>query len=205
MHGVRRWGSQKGGRQRNCFSQIGVYTSEQSAKLSASTGRIRLPFDGIAVRHQDTLLLSGRLVVAAIFVSSGLQKLTALHGFAANLTRARGFPSSRYLHRLGPAFFGGLAVALGFASRASALLMMVIFVMVATAISHRYWEFEGAARARVAQGINFEKNFCIIGGFMLLFAVGPADSVSTVYGACLTIARRKRCACVIRRSSARRK
>lgn len=145
--------------------------SQQSADLSSSTGRIRLPFDGIAVCHQDTLLLLGRLIVAAIFVSSGLQKLTALDGFAANLA-SKSVPLVAIFAPVGTCveFFGGLAVALGFASRASALLM-VIFVIIATAISHRYWEFEGAAR--VAQGINFEKNFCIMGGFILLFAAGP--------------------------------
>jgi uncharacterized membrane protein YphA (DoxX/SURF4 family) len=47
--------------------------SEQSATLNSSTGAIRLPFDGIAVRHHDTLLLLGRLVLASIFISSGFK------------------------------------------------------------------------------------------------------------------------------------
>jgi putative oxidoreductase len=47
---------------------------------------------------------------------------------------------------------------------------MVLFVIVATAISHRFWEFEGAIR--VAQEINFDKNLCITGGFIMLFAAG---------------------------------
>jgi hypothetical protein len=56
--------------------------------------------------------------VAAIFVSSGLPKLTALDGFAANLA-ARVFRSCRYLHRLGPALRSSAAsrATLGFASR----------------------------------------------------------------------------------------
>jgi putative oxidoreductase len=145
--------------------------SEQSATLkNSSTGAIRLPFDGIAVRHHDTLLLLGRLVLASIFISSGFEKLMALDGFAANLA-SKGVPLVAIFAPLGACveFFGGLAVALGFASRASALLM-IIFVMTATAISHRYWEFNGSAR--VAQVINFEKNLCIIGGFIMLFAAG---------------------------------
>jgi putative oxidoreductase len=133
-------------------------------------GAIRLPFDGIAVHHQDTLLLLARLVMASIFISSGFEKLMALDGFAANLA-SKGVPLSAIFAPLGACveFFGGLAVALGFVSRASALLM-IIFVITATAISHRYWDFAGAAR--VAQAINFEKNVCIIGGFIVLFAAG---------------------------------
>jgi putative oxidoreductase len=144
--------------------------SEQSATLNSSTGAIHLPFDGIAVRHHDTLLLLGRLVLASIFISSGFEKLMALDGFAANLA-SKGVPLAAIFAPLGACveFFGGLAIALGFASRASALLM-IIFVITATAISHRYWEFNGAAR--MGQVINFEKNLCIIGGFITLFAAG---------------------------------
>jgi putative oxidoreductase len=143
---------------------------EQSATLSSSTGAIRLPFDGIAVHHHDTLLLLGRLVLASIFISSSFEKLMALGAFAANLA-SKGVPLAAIFAPLGACveFFGGLAVALGFASRASALLM-IIFVTTATAISHRYWEFNSAARA--VQAINFEKNVCIIGGFITLFAAG---------------------------------
>jgi putative oxidoreductase len=49
-------------------------------------------------------------------------------------------------------------------------LLMVAFVIVATLISHRFWEFDGAARR--AQEINFSKNVAIIGGFVLLNAGG---------------------------------
>ncbi|MBO0756067.1 MAG: DoxX family protein [Bradyrhizobiaceae bacterium] len=144
--------------------------SQQSTTLSSSTSAIRLPFDGIAVHHQDTLLLLGRLVMASIFINSGFEKLMALDGFAANLA-SKGVPLAAIFAPLGACveFFGGLAVALGFASRASALLM-IIFVIIATAISHRYWEFDGASRH--AQAINFEKNAGILGGFITLFAVG---------------------------------
>jgi putative oxidoreductase len=94
----------------------------------------------------------------------------ALDGFAANLA-SKGVPLAVIFAPLGACveFFGGLAIALGFASRASALLM-IIFVITATAISHRYWEFNGAAR--MGQVINFQKNLCIIGGFITLFAAG---------------------------------
>jgi putative oxidoreductase len=48
---------------------------------------------------------------------------------------------------------------------------MIAFVAVATAISHRYWEFTDAA-ARRAQEINFYKNIGIIGGLLFYFGAG---------------------------------
>jgi putative oxidoreductase len=147
---------------------------QQSAALSSSptktAGVIRLPLEGFAARHQDTLLLLGRIVLGVIFVNSGLHKLMALDGFAASLA-SKGVPFATAFAPLGACveFFGGLAVILGLASRVTGLLM-ILFVISATAISHRFWEFEGAVR--VAQEINFDKNLCITGGFMMLFAAG---------------------------------
>ena len=146
----------------------------QQSSVILSTGSMsstsHLPLDGFATRHQDTLLLLGRLALGVIFVTSGFEKLLALDGFAANLA-GKGVPLSWFFARLGAGveFFGGLAIVLGFATRLSSLLMLA-FVVVATGISHRYWEFQGAAR--VAQATNFYKNLGIFGGFFLLFAAG---------------------------------
>ena len=147
--------------------------SQQSAAVGssrstpASTG---LLFDGLAFRYQNTALLLGRVALGVIFLTSGLHKLLGLDAFAANLA-SKGVPLVSVFAPLGAGveFVGGLAIVLGLATRASALLMLV-FVVVATAISHRYWEFEGAIR--VSQEINFDKNLCIFGGFILLFAAG---------------------------------
>jgi putative oxidoreductase len=48
----------------------------------------------------------------------------------------------------------------------------ILFVIVATGISHRFWDFAEAA-ARRAQESQFFKNLSIMGGFILLFAAGP--------------------------------
>jgi len=48
----------------------------------------------------------------------------------------------------------------------------ILFVIVATGISHRYWDFAEAA-ARRAQESQFFNNLSIMGGFILLFATGP--------------------------------
>jgi putative oxidoreductase len=151
---------------------FGASMSQQSSATlpSRSTSAGHLPLDGFATHHKDTLLLMGRLALGVIFVTSGFEKLFALDAFTANLA-GKGVPLAWIFARLGAGveFFGGLAIVLGFATRLSALLMLA-FVAVATAISHRYWEFEGAAR--VPQATNFFKNVSIAGGFFLLFAAG---------------------------------
>jgi putative oxidoreductase len=119
---------------------------------------------------EDALLLAGRLALGAIFVKSGLQKLTALGAFAATLG-ARGIPQSSVWAAIGATveFVGGVLIVTGFKTRCASL-MMILFVIVATGISHRFWEFADAARR--AQESQFFKNLSIIGGFLLLFVTG---------------------------------
>jgi putative oxidoreductase len=119
---------------------------------------------------QDVILLLGRLALGAIFVKSGLQKLTALGAFAASLA-GRGVPQSSTWAVIGATveFVGGLLIVTGFRTR-DASLLMILFVIVATGISHRYWEYAEAARR--LQESQFFKNLAIIGGFLLLAAAG---------------------------------
>ena len=123
-----------------------------------------------ASASQDVLLLAGRVALGAIFVKSGLQKLMALSVFAASLA-GRGVPQSSVWAVIGATveFVGGLLIVAGFRTR-DASLLMILFVVVATGISHRYWEFADAARR--LQESQFFKNLSIIGGFLLLAATG---------------------------------
>jgi len=126
----------------------------------------------LAAANQDAILLAGRIVLGAIFVKSGLQKLLALGAFAASLA-GRGVPQSSFWALVGATveFVGGILIITGLKARYASLLM-ILFVIVATGISHRYWDFAEAA-ARRAQESQFFKNLSIIGGFILLFATGP--------------------------------
>ena len=115
-------------------------------------------------------MLLGRIALGAIFVKSGLQKLLALSAFAASLA-GRGVPQSSTWAVIGATveFVGGILIVTGLRTREASLLM-ILFVIVATGISHRYWEFAEAARR--LQESQFLKNLSIIGGFLLLFASG---------------------------------
>lgn len=67
-------------------------------------------------------------------------------------------------------FFGGIALILGLATR-YVVIVMIVFMLVATFSSHRYWEFADAA-VRRAQDSSFYKNLAMLGGFLFLFVAG---------------------------------
>jgi putative oxidoreductase len=127
--------------------------------------------DGFAAKSYDELLLVARVALGTIFVLSGYIKLTGLAAFSASLA-ARGVPAAWLWGPVGAAveFVGGLLVVLGLGARYAALLM-ILFVIVATAISHRFWEFADPQQFRTQQS-QFFKNLSIIGGFVFLLAVG---------------------------------
>jgi putative oxidoreductase len=119
----------------------------------------------------DTALLLGRLLVAALFLPSGISKAMGFGAFAASLA-GKGLPYSEIWAAAAVAIevLGPIALILGVAPRATALAL-IAFVIVATATTHRYWEFTDAA-ARRAQEINFYKNIGIVGGLLFYFAAG---------------------------------
>jgi putative oxidoreductase len=64
---------------------------------------------------------------------------------------------------IGPAFITGLA------TRYAAVACMA-FLIVATALAHRYWEYPAAQL--MGQYNNFLKNIALFGGALLLFVTG---------------------------------
>jgi putative oxidoreductase len=126
--------------------------------------------DRLAAQWHDVVGLLGRLAMGWIFLTSGFGKLTNVAGFAAVLAK-RGVPAPSMMGWIGAIveFGGGVLIILGVKIRYVALLM-ILFVIVATLISHRYWEFTGDELR--AQSGNFYKNLTIIGGFLFMFLAG---------------------------------
>jgi putative oxidoreductase len=118
----------------------------------------------------DLALLIARIAMSALFIPGGLRKLMDLGAFAAMLQK-QGVPGADLLAPIGAGveFFGGIAVLVGFQLRIATLLM-ILFTIIASLISHRFWEFEGPARQM--QQTQFFKNVAIIGGFFALWAAG---------------------------------
>ena len=66
-------------------------------------------------------------------------------------------------------FIGGICLVLGLATRYAALVML-LFVIIATFSSHRYWTYPEAQQAN--QSSHFWKNMALKGGLLFLFITG---------------------------------
>lgn len=122
-------------------------------------------------RVQDTGLLVGRVLMAALFLISGIPKAVGYPGFAKYLA-GHGLPYPEVLAIVGIAIevLVPIALILGVFPRLSAVLL-IAFVLAATGIAHRFWEFPEAQQ--LAQRNNFLKNVAVIGGLLFYYASGP--------------------------------
>ncbi len=121
---------------------------------------------------QNFAALGGRLLLAAIFVISGFNKLGNFSGTAAFMSSA-GLPATEILLVLTILIeiAGGLMIMLGIYTRQLALLMF-LFMIPVTAVFHNPWGAGDPAQAQ-QQMIHFLKNLAIMGGLLHLSAFGP--------------------------------
>jgi putative oxidoreductase len=125
--------------------------------------------DALAAGTSDIVLLIGRILLGWIFVRSGYGKLFHIDAVAASFP-VRGIPAFMAHVSVPVEFLGGLALIFGLATR-YVVMIMIVFVLVATFSSHRYWEVTDLAARRV-QDSNFYKNMAMLGGFFFLFVCG---------------------------------
>jgi putative oxidoreductase len=142
---------------------MAIRTTETSHPLLSHT-------DGLAASTADILLLIARVMIGWLFLSSGWSKLTNIQGFVSYLTNLKA-PAPEIMSWIGAGveFLVGLLLILGLATRYAALLC-ALFLIVATFLAHRYWEYPAAQMA--AQKTNFLKNIAIFGGVLALFIAG---------------------------------
>jgi putative oxidoreductase len=142
-------------------------TSDSSHPLLSHT-------DDIAATTADAFLLIGRILIGWLFLvsSAGIGgKLWNNAGFLGYLKNL-GAPAPEVSSWIGALveFVIGAALILGIGTRYAALLC-ALFLIFATALAYRYWEYPAAQV--VAQYNNFLKNLAIFGGALLIFAAGP--------------------------------
>jgi putative oxidoreductase len=130
--------------------------------------------DGIAASAADAFLLVGRVLIGWLFLvsSAGIGgKLWNHAGFLGYLKNL-GAPAPEVSSWIGALveFVIGAALILGVGTRYAALLC-ALFLICATALAHRYWEYPAAQV--MAQYNNFLKNLAIFGGALVLFVTGP--------------------------------
>jgi putative oxidoreductase len=116
-------------------------------------------------RVSDALLLVGRLLMAALFLPSGIGKAMNFAPFASSLAD-NGLPYAEAWAAAAVAIeiLGPIALILGLLPSWTALVL-VAFVAVASAMSHRYWELAEEAAHR-SQEFNFFKNLGIMAGLL---------------------------------------
>ncbi|MGE5323164.1 MAG: DoxX family protein, partial [Actinomycetota bacterium] len=107
-------------------------------------------------------LALGRALLSAIFIISGVFKLTQFSG-VAGMMASKGIPLASValvltiLIEIG----GGLLLLTGFKAQYAAMVMALYLVPV-TLVFHNFWAFHG--QAQQTQTINFLKNLAIMGG-----------------------------------------
>jgi putative oxidoreductase len=129
-------------------------------------------------RVNDTILLAGRLLMASVFLTAGIPKVIgfinkdAVYTGYLEAVAGAGLPLPEVWALVGIAIevLGSIALILGILPRIVSLLL-IAFVIAATAIAHRFWVFAGAEQQ--AQLISFLKNLGLIGGLLFYFVSGP--------------------------------
>jgi putative oxidoreductase len=123
------------------------------------------------IKHYGPLI--GRLLIALIFLKSGLGKITGFAG-TAGFMASKGMPFADVL-LVGAIVFelaGAIMLVVGWRVHWGALLLMV-FLIPSTLIFHDFW---AADAAQYSNQINhFMKNVTILGGlfYVMAFGAGP--------------------------------
>jgi putative oxidoreductase len=122
------------------------------------------------VAAQSQMLLIARILFGALFLVAGVRKIMFFAGSAGYFAKL-GFPAPEavavlaILVELG----GGALLVLGWQTRRIAWLL-IVFVVIATAMAHRFWQFDAAQYAN--QMNHFLKNAAIIGGLFYVAVLG---------------------------------
>lgn len=117
--------------------------------------------------------LVGRLLLALLFVPAGITKISGFEGTAGYIASV-GLP----LPQLGAILAivveigAGLALALGWRTRWSALILAV-FTVVATFLFHNFWAMP--ADKAFLQQLMFFKNIAVVGGLFVVAAFGAGS------------------------------
>ncbi|HSA90545.1 MAG TPA: DoxX family protein [Burkholderiales bacterium] len=119
---------------------------------------------------QSQMLLIGRILLGVLFLVAGIRKIMFYAGSAAYFTKL-GFPAPEVMAVLAILIeIGGAALLiLGWQTRRISWLL-ILFVAIATAMAHRFWEFDAPQYAN--QMNHFLKNAAIVGGLLYVAVLG---------------------------------
>ena len=115
--------------------------------------------------------LIGRVLIAYVFVSAGLAKLGDIPGSMA-YTASGGLPGVFAIPALALEILGGLAILVGWRTRAAAWALAA-FAVVAGVLFHYIPAQSLDGMNAYVQNLMFQKNLVIAGGLLVLGAFGP--------------------------------
>jgi putative oxidoreductase len=120
------------------------------------------------------LALTGRVLLALMFIVSGFGKLTNIAGTAGYIASG-GLPAPAVLAVLVGLLelVGGLALAAGFKARWAALALGV-FTILASLLFHQFWAVP--ADQQFVQQLMFMKNLAVAGGMFIVVALGAGPA-----------------------------
>jgi putative oxidoreductase len=129
----------------------------------------------------NAVLLIGRILFAALFITSGIAhfaKLEAMTGYA----KYKKLPAAKLGVLVSGLFFllGGIYVAIGLWVDLGALLLAITLILAAF-IFHNYWK-ETDATAKQNEMIAFNKDLALAGASLILFALIASGNL-TDFGA----------------------
>ena len=121
------------------------------------------------------LVVTGRVLLALMFILAGLSKLGNIQGTAGYIASG-GLPFPALLAVVVGLLelVGGIAVAIGFQTRWAALALG-LFTLAASVLFHKFWAVP--ADQAMVQQLMFMKNLSVAGGlfFVAAMSAGPAS------------------------------
>jgi len=121
--------------------------------------------------QRDFAALVARVLLAVIFIYSGFGKISAFAGTAGAIA-SKGMPMPELMAAgaIAVELGGGLLLLLGWKARWAALAIF-LFLIPTTLLFHNFWA--SPPEQLVAQRTNFLKNLAIMGGMLMVWAMGP--------------------------------
>lgn len=115
--------------------------------------------------------LVGRVLLAGIFLMSGVHKFTAWGETAQHMAN-EGIVAANIQLPIAAAveIVGAVLLIVGFYTRLGAIAL-ICFLIPTTLIFHDFWTYEGPAQQ--IEMINFMKNTSIMGGLFAVMGLGP--------------------------------
>ncbi|GAA3875540.1 DoxX family protein [Celeribacter arenosi] len=113
---------------------------------------------------------AGRILLAIMFIMSGLQKLGAPAGVAGYI-ESMGLPGFLVWPTIAVEVLGGIALAVGYQTRIAALALAG-FTLLAGILFHLVPSFGMEGYAAQGEMISFMKNLSLTGAFLFIVSVG---------------------------------